>query len=385
MAIFFVMRWQAAGSPASVRVVELGPGRGTLLGDMLRTFATFAPMANSLRTIQLVEASPMLIVEQEKTLQAALERVGKRLVPADTPLDKLGKDEIRVEWFPSYHAVPVDPSMWTITVAHEFFDALPIHIFEKRIEGWREVLVDVDTGSSGNVCVRANSSVLKASDLGKEPEKKLRYVLSPSETPWTKLLAVQSGRFDAVQPGQRVEVSPMSWVVARRMGELISGYEAQKVSADGRPMELSHEERERRAAPSAGGCGLIVDYGGAQFFSNSFRAFRSHKVVDPLELPGESDLTANVDFNYLNTAINSTDARAYGLLSQSDFLRSMGMGVRVEKLSKENPGRGSEITGAAARLVDTTGMGSQYKVMAVSAPPVPRAGTDPKEEIYPFL
>ena len=148
------MRWQAAGSPASVRVVELGPGRGTLLGDMLRTFATFAPMANSLRTIQLVEASPMLIVEQEKTLQAALERVGKRLVPADTPLDKLGKDEIRVEWFPSYHAVPVDPSMWTITVAHEFFDALPIHIFEKRIEGWREVLVDVDTGSSGNVCVR---------------------------------------------------------------------------------------------------------------------------------------------------------------------------------------------------------------------------------------
>lgn len=379
------MRWQAAGSPASVRVVELGPGRGTLLGDMLRTFATFAPMANSLRTIQLVEASPMLIVEQEKTLQAALERVGKRLVPADTPLDKLGKDEIRVEWFPSYHAVPVDPSMWTITVAHEFFDALPIHIFEKRIEGWREVLVDVDTGSSGNVCVRANSSVLKASDLGKEPEKKLRYVLSPSETPWTKLLAVQSGRFDAVQPGQRVEVSPISWVVARRMGELISGYEAQKVSADGRPMELSHEERERRAAPSAGGCGLIVDYGGAQFFSNSFRAFRSHKVVDPLELPGESDLTANVDFNYLNTAINSTDARAYGLLSQSDFLRSMGMGVRVEKLSKENPGRGSEITGAAARLVDTTGMGSQYKVMAVSAPPVPRAGTDPKEEIYPFL
>ena len=379
------MRWQAAGSPASVRVVELGPGRGTLLGDMLRTFATFAPMANSLRTIQLVEASPMLIVEQEKTLQAALERVGKRLVPADTPLDKLGKDEIRVEWFPSYHAVPVDPSMWTITVAHEFFDALPIHIFEKRIEGWREVLVDVDTGSSGNVCVRANSSVLKASDLGKEPEKKLRYVLSPSETPWTKLLAVQSGRFDAVQPGQRVEVSPMSWVVARRMGELISGYEAQKVSADGRPMELSHEERERRAAPSAGGCGLIVDYGGAQFFSNSFRAFRSHKVVDPLELPGESDLMANVDFNYLNTAINSTDARAYGLLSQSDFLRSMGMGVRVEKLSKENPGRGSEITGAAARLVDTTGMGSQYKVMAVSAPPVPRAGTDPKEEIYPFL
>ncbi|WFD34030.1 hypothetical protein MCUN1_000858 [Malassezia cuniculi] len=379
LAIFFVMRWQSAGSPASVRLVEFGPGRGTLLGDMLRTFATFAPMIKCLHTIQLVEASPMLIVEQEQTLKAALEKVGKTLVPADTPVDKLGKDEIRVEWFPSYHAVPVEPTAWTIAVAHEFFDALPIHIFEKRTEGWREVMVDVDTGSNGSV------SVLKASDLGKEPEKKLRYVLSPGETPWTKLLAVQSGRFDTVQPGQRVEVSPLSWVAARRMGELVSGYDAQKVSGDGKPLPLSREENERRSAPSAGGCGLIIDYGGAQFFSNSFRAFRSHKLIDPLELPGESDLTANVDFNYLNTAINSTDARAYGLLSQGDFLRSMGMSVRVEKLTKENPERAAAIAAAAARLVDSTGMGTQYKFMAVSAPPAQRAGTDSTEEIYPFL
>lgn len=379
IAIFFITRWQAAGHPANVRIVELGPGRGTLLGDMLRTFSMFAPVFNTLRTIQLVEASPMLIVEQEKTLKAVLERAGKRLVPADTPLEKLGQDEIRVEWFPSYHAVPVDQSAWTIGVAHEFFDALPIHIFEKRIEGWREVLVDVDTGKTGSV------SVLKASDLGKEPEKKLRFVLSPGETPWTKLLAVQSQRFNDVQPGQRVEISPLSWIVARRFGELISGYEAQKVSGDGKPLPLSDAERKRRSEPSAGGCGLIIDYGGTQFFSNSFRAFRAHRVVDPLELPGESDLTANVDFGYLNTAINSTDARGYGLLTQGDFLRSMGIDVRVEKLAKQNPARAKEIEGAAARLIDPTSMGSQYKTMVVSAPPSQRAGTDPKEEIYPFL
>ena len=228
-------------------------------------------------------------------------------------------------------------------------------------------------------------SVLKASDLGKEPEKKLRFVLSPGETPWTKLLAVQSQRFSDVQPGQRVEISPLSWIVARKFGELISGYEAQKVSGDGKPLPLTEAERKRRNEPSAGGCGLIIDYGGAQFFSNSFRAFRSHRVVDPLEMPGESDLTANVDFGYLNTAINSTDARGYGLLTQGDFLRSMGINVRIEKLAKQNPTRAKEIEGAAARLIDATSMGSQYKTMVVSAPPSQRAGTDPKEEIYPFL
>ena len=210
-------------------------------------------------------------------------------------------------------------------------------------------------------------------------------MLSPQATPWTKLLVVQNDRFDGVQPGQRVEVSPLSWTIARRMGEWVSGYEALKATPDNRVAPLSPEEEQRRAAPSRGGCGLVVDYGDAHWFGESFRAFKAHKLVDPLEHPGSSDLTANVDFQYLNNAVASTDARGYGLLSQRDLLMLLGLQLRVQKLVEQNPGRAQEIEGAAKRLVDSTSMGTQYKALCVSAPSVPHAGIEPNEEIYPFL
>lgn len=39
LAIFFVARWQASGQPNALRLVELGPGKGTLLSDMIRVSA----------------------------------------------------------------------------------------------------------------------------------------------------------------------------------------------------------------------------------------------------------------------------------------------------------------------------------------------------------
>lgn len=36
LAVYFVARWQAVGSPDQMRLVEFGPGKGTLLADMIR-------------------------------------------------------------------------------------------------------------------------------------------------------------------------------------------------------------------------------------------------------------------------------------------------------------------------------------------------------------
>ncbi|WFD30883.1 hypothetical protein MSPP1_001907 [Malassezia sp. CBS 17886] len=383
LAVFFVSRWQAAGQPGRLRIVELGPGRGTLLSDMVRTFAAFPEMLAGLRSVELVEASPVLMAQQEAALRDTLARFGKTVVPADRAVEELGADEIRIEWFPTYNQVPVDPSSWTIVVAHEFFDALPIHIFEKKFEGWREVLVDVADNASP-------VTVLRASDLGKptsaSADPSLRFVLSSSATPWAQLLVANSERFRQVLPGQRVEVSPMSWALARRVGEWVSGYESPRIGRDGQPLSATPTEATGREQPSLGGCGLIIDYGGAQFFSDSFRAFREHRLVDPLVNPGLSDLTVNVDFAYLQQAIGSTDAVCHGPITQAEFLTGLGINVRVHKLidGKEDE-RADAIKKAAARLVDQTSMGSQYKALCVTATGAPHAGAQAMEEVYPFL
>lgn len=377
LAVFFISRWQSAGAPKNVRIVELGPGRGTLLCDMLRTFSAFPDIISAIRSIELIESSPLFIEQQEANLSATLSRFGRSIANADTPVDQLAPNDLRVEWFASYEQVPTEPNAWTIVVAHEFFDALPIHIFEKHIDGWREVMVDVNDESKP-------VNVIKASDLGKpRPEPGLRYVLSPGPTAWTQLLAAKSERFKALQPGQRVEISPASWTVARKIGEWVSGYPALRPDqAQGPPPDVI----DKRSKPSLGGCGLVIDYGGMRFFSDSFRAFRAHKLVDPLEMPGQSDLTANVDFTFLMHAIHTTNAYTYGPLSQQDFLTALGLSLRVKNLVESNrAGRQAEIQRAANRLIETNGMGTQYQVMGISSPHRATAPEGEPEEVYPFI
>lgn len=256
---------------------------------------------------------------QLKAIEDALATIGKRIAnPNEPPSD----DAITVEYFPSVTTVPITPEAWTMVVAHEFFDALPIHIFEKTTSGFREVLVGLKKshGSTrGNTQHRQGQSgitTIKISDLRGQRRKdsgsdsnsdaaparaQFRYVLSPTETPWSKLLASANPRFQSLQPGQRVEISPESWATARKIGELVAGRNAPTTSQDGKVGE------RKSTTPSAGGSALIVDYGDEKAFGGSFRAFKNHAIVDPLNEPGTADLTANVDFAYLKNALATTD------------------------------------------------------------------------------
>ena len=107
-------RWHDMGAPARVLLVELGPGRGTLMADALRAAGAVPAFANALE-IHLVETSP--------TLRAAQQN---RLADQD------------VHWHDTFSDVPDGP---TLVVANEFFDALPIHQFVATPAGWRERLV----------------------------------------------------------------------------------------------------------------------------------------------------------------------------------------------------------------------------------------------------
>jgi NADH dehydrogenase [ubiquinone] 1 alpha subcomplex assembly factor 7 len=111
--------WRMSGEPPSARLIELGPGRGTLMSDVLRV-SRISPAFLDAVSVHLVETSPMLRQVQQRTL-----------ADAQKPID----------WAADLLETPPGPA---VILANEFFDALPVRHFVKTIAGWRERLVGLD-------------------------------------------------------------------------------------------------------------------------------------------------------------------------------------------------------------------------------------------------
>lgn len=175
VGVWCVAMWQQMGEPPAVRIVEAGPGRGTLMADMLRVISRHERLARG-ASIELIEVSPWMREKQRQVLcdpngAATAERPRTRhggmpvswhtslrdLLASGTPAraadqpdaeehaEAEGGSGSRASQQPTRAAVP------SIFVAHEFLDALPVHKFRRappaRPGGppgpWREVLVDV--------------------------------------------------------------------------------------------------------------------------------------------------------------------------------------------------------------------------------------------------
>lgn len=113
--------WQRLGQPTPIMLVELGPGRGTLMQDALRA-ARIVPGFREAMNIHLVEVSPALRRIQAETLDAVH----------------------GLNWHTDITGLPDGPALF---LANEFFDALPVRQFEKTPEGWSERLVGYDPAS----------------------------------------------------------------------------------------------------------------------------------------------------------------------------------------------------------------------------------------------
>jgi len=112
--------WKAIGSPPLLRLIELGPGRGTLMADALRALRVLPPLYQAL-SIHLVEINPVLREKQKAALSG---------VPI-------------IAWHDSIDQVPNGPA---VILANEYFDVLPIHQAVKRETGWHERTVEIDDG-----------------------------------------------------------------------------------------------------------------------------------------------------------------------------------------------------------------------------------------------
>ena len=117
IGVWCVLMWQRLGQPDPIILAELGPGRGVLIGDLLRAAAAHPAFRSALR-LHLVEASRTLRAEQEKRLA-----------------------QLRPVWVSQFEDLPDGPML---LVANEFLDALPIRQFVRGAVYWSERMVALD-------------------------------------------------------------------------------------------------------------------------------------------------------------------------------------------------------------------------------------------------
>lgn len=123
IGLWLVQSWIDMGQPKAFNLIELGPGRGVLMQDILRA-AKLRPAFLDAAHIWLVEMSGRLRHEQQRRLRDA---------------------GIATDWADEFSEVPPGPSL---IVANEFFDCLPIRQFIRVENGWRERMVGLDASGS---------------------------------------------------------------------------------------------------------------------------------------------------------------------------------------------------------------------------------------------
>ena len=105
--------------------------------------------------------------------------------------------------------------------------------------------------------------------------------------------------------------------------------------------------------------------------SQTLQAVRQHQKVDPFTQPGESDLTAHVDFSSLAPIAQSRGCRWLGTVPQGRWLRNLGIEARAQSLAAQAPEHAAALAAAQERLVGEGQMGLLFKVMGLAAPSWP--------------
>jgi SAM-dependent MidA family methyltransferase len=290
IGLWAIETWTRMGQPSPFRLVEMGPGDGTLMSDLLRA-AKLSPAFVAAADLWLVEVSPPLRARQAERLADAAPNWADRLeaVPAGAPM---------------------------ILVANEVLDCLPARQFVRTDKGWAERVIGLDEAGALAFGLRGLSAPTRG-----EP--------APPEAGDTPVGAI-------------VEASPAQEALGAEIGH--------RLAADG-------------------GAALLIDYGrDAPGPGDTLQAIQGHQKVDPLESPGQADLTVWADFPAVLAAGVAAGARAGPILQQATFLAMLGIEARAEALAAARPDRADQIARQLDRLTGQAQMGALFKAVCLHAP-----------------
>ncbi|WP_210527023.1 class I SAM-dependent methyltransferase [Rubellimicrobium arenae] len=284
LGLCLAQAWLDQGAPSPVLLAEIGPGRGTLMADVLRATRR-VPGFHAALSVHLVEASPVLRAEQARRVPGA-------------------------RWHDRIEELPEGP---LLLLANEFFDALPIRQFLRVPMGWAERVV----GLAGD---------------------RLAWGLRPLGP-----VPALEPRLADTRDGEVVELCPALPGLVAEIGRRIATH---------------------------GGAAVIVDYGDWRLSGDTFQAVARHAHADPLEAPGEADLTAHVDFATVAQA--AAPARATPMVTQGDLLLRLGIAQRAEALAQNLEGdRLTSHLAALRRLTHAEEMGTLFKAIGLYPAPAP--------------
>jgi SAM-dependent MidA family methyltransferase len=251
------------GSPSLFHVVEFGPGRGTLAGDLLDRLQQADPSFYQRLQYWLVEVSPALAATQKE-----------RLLPAHSEVAR---------WASRPEQVPREPmarGLMGAVIANEFIDAFPVHV----VENYGGVVSEQYVGLAG--------------------DEALRFSYGPPSDP--RLLTFIEQYEIALEPGQRVEINLGAEEWAKVLGEIMAAGIVTVIDyGDTQPARYSEARREGT---------LLGYYGGAV-------------THDILAHPGRQDLTALVDFSALLDSCREAGFDLLGMTRQANFLIGLGLGT----------------------------------------------------------
>ncbi len=221
------------------------------------------------------------------------------------------------KWHTSVAALPDGP---LFLIANEFFDALPIRQFVRDTDGWREKMVGVTDGD-------------------------LALGLSASAP-----MALLEQRLADTKNGDVVEHCPALPAIVLTISEKINAH---------------------------GGAALVIDYGDWVSQGDTLQALRAQKHTNPLDDPGNADLTAHVDFAAI--AENAKPTKFSRLTTQGVFLERLGITQRAQALAKGLSGDALNTHISAHRRLTHPGeMGDLFKVISIYP-----AGANPPPGLEP--
>lgn len=284
--------WHIENKPSRVKLIELGPGKGTLMSDLLRATKNIPGFHDAIE-ICLVEINQQLKQEQQKRI-----------------------NHKNTQWFDQYNDIPQD--CFSIIIANEFFDALPIEQYIKRDEMWYINMVDLKDGIE-QLCVTKHLI-----------EDNIKEFLTT--------------KYHHVPEGGIVELNDETTITIKNI--------------------VSNLNKN-------GGIMLVIDYGYTEQHNRSFistlQSIKNHTFNPLFDNIGLADITAHVNFSTLIETANLYGATTYGPISQRKFLQNMQIDLRKEKLlANASPKEKESILSGYNRLIHIDQMGELFKVIAIS-------------------